>query len=131
MEPADVVTATVAERAPVAAGLKVIVTVHAAPAASVAFATHVPLRTNSVGFAPPIINDEIVTAVPPVFLSVEYFVPLDFPMTTMPRSSAVGVNVAEAATGAWMLAAACDTTNVLAPIVKLAERAAPVLAATT
>ena len=130
-DPADVVTPTDAERMPTTSGLNVIVTVHEAPAASVELATHVPLRVNSAGFAPPNVSAVIVSALPPVFLTVEDLVPLPLPTTTMPRSSAVGVSVADAAAGAWTLAAACDTTNVLPPIVRFAERAAPVLGAAT
>src|SRR6478735_1636211 len=75
-DPADVVTPTDAARVPVAAGLNVIVTVHEAPAASVKLATHVPLRVNSAGFAPPIVSAEIVNVLPPVFFTVEYLAPL-------------------------------------------------------
>ena len=85
----------------------------------------------TAGFAPPIVSAEIVNVLPPVFFTVEYPVALALPTTTMPRSSAVGVSVADAAAGACTLAAACDTTNVLPPIVRLADRAAPVLAAAT
>lgn len=128
-DPADVATSTDAERVPTAAGLNVIVTVHDAPAARIELATHVPFRVNSAGLAPPIVSAEIVSALPPVFWIVEDWAPLVLPMTTVPRFSAVGVSVAAA--GACTVAAACETTNVMPAIVRLAERAEPEFAAAT
>ena len=108
--PDEVVTATVADRVPIAAGENVMLTVHDAPAASAVLAPQVPRRVNSAGFAPPTDNAVIVSVPPPLLLTVALFV-LVLPTTTVPKSIDPGLSAATAG-AIVVVAAACDTSSV-------------------
>ena len=127
--PEDVPIDADAERAPDPLGAKVTVSVHEAPAASTVPALH-PRSEKSPAFAPPIATDVIEPLPLPLFVSVIDF-DVDRPTATVPKLIAVALCVIAAVAGGDDTdAAAWDTSNVRPPIVTLAERAAPVFAAT-
>lgn len=126
--PALVATAVDAERLPDAAGVNVCCSEQLWPAASAVLTAQVPARSNSPGFAPPEFSDVIVSVPPPVLVSVTDFVELVEPTFTLPNFTDVALSVATAAVGG-VEAAASVTVNVAPPMLRLALRCDPVLAA--
>ena len=126
--PDHVPIATDAERVPDPVGVNVTVSVHELPAASAVPALH-PCSEKSPGFAPPIANEAIEPALPPVFVSVTDR-DVDLPIATVPKLTVVALSVIAGAAGGATAAASCETSSVRPPTVMFAERAAPVFAPT-
>jgi hypothetical protein len=91
------------------------------------FTAQVPPRTKSLVFAPPGVNDAMVSVPPPLLVKLMLFAPLVFPTFTVPKLNADELNVAAAADEVER--AACVTKNVAPPRLRFALRCAPVLAA--
>ena len=127
--PDDVPIATDAARAPDSLGANVTVTVHERPGASTVPALQ-PRSEKSPGFTPPIASDVIEPLPVPRFVRVTDF-DVDLPTATLPKLIAVALCVIVAVAvggGEDTEAAAWETRSVRPPIVRFAERAAPVFA---
>ena len=88
--PPLVATPSVAERTPVAVGVKRWMTVQLWPAARFVPAAQVPVRAKSPALAPPGVSDVIASVPPPALVTVVVSGVLVLPRTTLPNASVPG-----------------------------------------